>query len=260
MPPAVASHVMVQLSTERVRVRPYECDIYGHLNNANYLRLMTLADASDPPVGRLRRTHVDFIRSVGPGDGVTIASARDTTGNGYERRSYRISSEGTDVTTAVADFLADDGDDDGAPFPPPPEPPPGVFTMRRPVEWRDVGIDGTVPFAALAALAEDAGIRVVAAHDWPMTRCAAEGFAIVLRTIDAEVAAPAGLDDEIRIDTFASGMRRSMITRHYLLSRVGDGAEVARLSSLYVWVDLETNRPIRVPEAFIADLIPNLVP
>jgi acyl-CoA thioesterase FadM len=121
-------------------------------------------------------------------------------------------------------------------------------------------MDGTVPLASIAALAEDAGIRVVAAHGWPMSRCADHGFAIVLRSIVAEIGEPAGLDDEIRIDTFARGMRRSMITRHYLLSRAADGAPIARLDSLYVWIDLDDNRPIRVPEAFIADLAPNIAP
>jgi acyl-CoA thioesterase FadM len=251
---------MAQLSTERVRIRRYECDVYGHLNNANYLRLLTLADESDPPAGTLVRAHVEFVRPVGPGDGVTITASTEEPTTGHERRSYRLTSQGSDVATAVFEYATGDAFDTGTAVAEPPHPPPGVYTMRRPVEWRDVGVDGAVPVAALAALAEDAGIRVVAAHAWPMTRCAAEGFAIVLRTIDVEMGASAGLDDEIRIETFASGMRRSMITRHYLLHRESDGAEIARFASLYVWVDLETNRPIRVPEVFIDDLRPNLVP
>ena len=251
---------MGHLSIERVRVRPYECDIYGHLNNANYLRLMTLGDASRPPVGAMIRTRAEFIRSVGPGDGITIAVEQEAVGDGYERRRYLLSSDGAEVTRATCDFVAEDGHDEGDAVPLLPPLPPGVFTVVRPVEWRDVGIDGRVPFASLAAIAEDAGIRVVAAYDWPMTRCAEEGFAIVLRSIDAEIMGQVGLDDEIRIDTFASGMRRSMITRHYRVTKAGDGAPVARISSLYVWVDLASNRPIRVPESFVADVGPNLAP
>lgn len=249
---------MSQLATERVRVRGYECDIYGHLNNANYLRLMSLVDEALPPIGRLIRTRIDFVRSVAPGDGVTISAVQDELADGYERRAYRLTAEGSDVTRAVSEFLENGGVDRGEPVATHPDTPPGVFTLSRPVEWRDVGTDGTVPMASLAALAEDAGIRVVSAHGWPMTRCAGHGFAIVLRSIEAEIGAAAGLDDEIRIDTFASGMRRSMITRHYLLSRASDGAPLARMNSLYVWVDLESNRPIRVPEQFIVDLTPNL--
>jgi acyl-CoA thioesterase FadM len=48
-----------------------------------------------------------------------------------------------------------------------------------------------------------------------------------------------------------------MITRHYVLSRSGSGKPVALVRTLYVWIDLETGRPVRVPDAFLADFAPN---
>jgi len=248
---------MPPLSTERVRVRSYECDVYGHLNNANYVRFMRLADEAHPPVGDLVRNHVQYLRPVGPGDEVTITVEQSAADPGYERRTYVLESGGAVATTGWAEFAAAPQHDRGTPIDPAPPPPPGTFSITRPVEWRDVAMNGRVGVAALAALAEDAGIRVAAAHGWPMTRSAGEGFAIVLRTMEAEIGAPAGLDDDLRIDTFVSHPRRSMITRHYLVCRVRDGTRVCRFRSLYVWADLETNRPIRVPERFLADFGPN---
>ena len=78
-----------------------------------------------------------------------------------------------------------------------------------------------------------------------------------LRRHDIEYGEPVGLDDELVISTWVSDPRRSMATRHYLLTRVSDGARVARFNSLYVWVGLDTNRPIRIPLDFLEDFRPN---
>jgi len=250
---------MSALTIERVRVRGTECDVYGHLNNANAIRLMRFADERHPPRGAMVRHRIEFVRSVGPGDALTITVDVDEAANGYERRSYAVSDDESIVMRGCADFLEPGATDSGKAIAESPPPPPGSFVITRPVEWRDVGMEGTVGIAALAALSEDAGIRVAAAHGWPMTRCTDEGFAIVLRSMDAELTASADLDDEIAIETYVSDARRSMITRHYLLTRTSDGRDVCRFRSLYVWVDLATHRPIRVPDHFLADFAGNFI-
>ena len=73
-------------------------------------------------------------------------------------------------------------------------------------------------------------------------------------------AAALGLGDELEISTWASGVRRSTATRHYCIRRVSDGAEIARVDTLGVWVDLESGRPIRIPTGFMEDFAPNIVP
>jgi acyl-CoA thioester hydrolase len=90
-----------------------------------------------------------------------------------------------------------------------------------------------------------------------MERCTKAGFAIVLRRLQIEHIGPAHLEDEVRVRTWVSDPRRSMITRHYVLSRSGSGKPVALVRTLYVWIDLETGRPVRVPDAFLADFAPN---
>jgi acyl-CoA thioesterase FadM len=54
-------------------------------------------------------------------------------------------------------------------------------------------------------------------------------------------------------------VRQATVIRHYTVTRVSDGALLARARTLWVWVDLETGRPIRIPSAFLADFAPNIV-
>ncbi len=235
-------------------VRRYECDPYGHLNNANYLRFLVETAQDTPPPGVLRRVRLEFLRPCGPGDDVAVVET-GATSDGFTRRHYRFLLGEIPVATGEAEWVTDH--DRGDPVPPPPDRPRECFRIVRPVEWRDVGPHGRAHTGTLAALAEEAGIRVAAAYGWPMTRCSAAGFAIVLRRSELEIGDALGLDDEVRIETWVSDPRRSMATRHYLLERRADGEPVARFRTLYVWVDLETGRPVRIPEAFLESFAPN---
>lgn len=243
--------------SRRFRVRSYECDAYGHLNNANYLRYRQATDETRLPTLPLVREGVEYFRPLEPADDVLVECFDDDVAPGYERRTYRFVTDRGEAAKAYAEWAADTLSDRGDPLAEPPPAPPGEFAIELPIEWRDVGVDGRVNPATLAALAEHCGIRVVAAHGWPMERCTKAGFAIVLRRLQIEHIGPAHLEDEIRVRTWVSDPRRSMITRHYVLSRSGSGKPVALVRTLYVWIDLETGRPVRVPDAFLADFAPN---
>lgn len=239
------------------RVRGYECDLYGHLNNANYLRWMQALDEQNPVGRRPVRTVVEHLTPLEPGRTARVEATVERRADGYESRSYRFIADGSEVARGTAEWLAESATDIGQELPAPPPAPPGVFVLEKAVEWRDVGLDGAVNIASLAALAEDAGIKVAAAHGWSMTRCAEEGFGIVLRTMSAAYSSLAGLDDELIIDTWVSDPRRSMATRHYEIRRQGGGELIARFRALYVWVDIDTNRPIRIPDGFLDDFAAN---
>jgi len=105
---------------------------------------------------------------------------------------------------------------------------------------------------------EDCGVQVAAAHGWPMSRMKAEGFAIVARRHQIEYRQPAVLDDELELATWISDMKRTSAVRHYTVTRVNDGALLARARTLWVWVDPKTGRPIRIPETFLADFAANI--
>ncbi len=85
-----------------------------------------------------------------------------------------------------------------------------------------------------------------------------EGFAIFIRTHRIQYLQQALLDDEVEIASYAYAVKRATATRYYAMTRVTDGALLAQVNSVGVWVDLKTGQPIRIPDQFRADFAPNL--
>ncbi len=85
------------------------------------------------------------------------------------------------------------------------------------------------------------------------------GFGIFARRYRIEYRLPALLDDELEVSTWISDVKRSSAVRHYTITRAGDEALLARGHALWVWVDLVTGRPLRVPEDFAAAFADNIV-
>lgn len=281
------------------RVRHYECDAYGHVNQTNYLRYMQQAafDASaaagyDPDrYAALDRywlayeTEIEYLRPLRYGDSVQVKTWVADFRRVRSRRAYEFRKVGSGQLVARAhtdwvfvdtatgwpapvlpELMAaffPDGPPDPAPprkrFPSAPPPPPGVFKMRRRVTWQDVDSARHVNNAVYLAYVEDCGVQVAAAHGWPLKRIWAEKFAIVARRHQIEYRQQALLDDELEVATWVSGVKRASATRHYTITRVDDGALLARVHTLWVWVGLDSGQPIRIPPAFLADFAPNIV-
>jgi acyl-CoA thioester hydrolase len=281
------------------RVRQYECDAYGHLNNVNYVRylgeasLEALTAAGYDPARhatldrrwQTRRLDIEYLRPARYGDAVEVQVSMRAFDAAILHRSYAFHLVGSgdlvaqaqseavflDATTGqqadlpqeLADAFGAGEPADPTPtlqeLPPLPEPPPGVFTMPQRVAWQDLDMTGQVAGATLLGYVEACGFGVVAAHGWPAARMAAEGFAIILRQHQMQHFASAALDDELEIATWASGVKRATAMRHYTIRRARDGALLARVDTLGVWVELATGRPIRIPPGFMADFAPNLV-
>ncbi len=271
------------------RVRFYECDPYGHLNHATYLRFMQEAAFTASAeagydlvwyeeVGQqwlIRETEITYRQPVTNGQTVAVRTWVEDFRRVRSRRRYEMSLDGGEVVAEgatewvyvdsttfqpvavpaamIAAFLPEGQANPGERRPPFPEPPPatiGVFTARRQVQWRDLDPAGHVNNANYVAYMEDAGIDVLAAHDWPMERMTAAGFGLVAREFRVEYVRPALLHDELAIATWISDARRATAVRHYTIHRTADDALLARGRGLWVWVDLATGRPIRIPEAF----------
>jgi acyl-CoA thioester hydrolase len=286
--------------TEQFRVRFYECDAYGHLNHATYLRFMQEAAfgasaaagygpehyAATGQQWLIRETQVTYLRPVTFGQTLVVKTWVEDFRRVRSRRAYEmtLASEDepvahgytdwvyVDATTSrpvavpapmIAAFFPEGAPRQGEkrePFPTPPPPPPDVFTLRRHVRWRDLDPAGHLNNANYVAYAEDAGIAVLSEAGWSMARMTAEGFGIVARAFRIEYLQPAVLDDELAVATWISDMRRATVYRHYTINRVSDGALVARARGRWVWIDLATGRPIRVPPAFAADFAFNASP
>lgn len=280
------------------RVRYYECDAYGHVNHANYLRYMqeTAFDASaavgyDIPryqamnrTWLIKETDITYLRPLTYGDSVIIKTWVIDFRRIRCRRVYemRLASTGATVAQAITEWVymdsqtwrpikvpdeiaqayLPDGTSVEAPerekFPKAAPPPPGVFTMRRRIEWQDIDQLQHVNNATYMAYFEDCGVQVAAAHGWPMSRIIEAGFGIVARRYRIDYRESALPDDELEVSTWVSDPKRATAIRHYTIKRVSDHKLLARAHVLWVWIDLATGRPIRIPADFLADFGPNI--
>ncbi|MCO6449190.1 MAG: thioesterase family protein [Caldilineales bacterium] len=283
----------------RFRVRHYECDPFGHVNHANYLRYMqeTAFDASAAAgysmahyegIDRLwwvRETDISYLQPLTYGDTVIVHTWVMDFRRFRSRRAYELrrESDGELVASAATDWVFleasalrptlipsemvaafwPNGEPKSSParepFPTAPPPPPGVFVMRRAVEWQDLDMAQHVNNAVYLTLFEASSMAVGAAHGWTAERMMAEGFGIVARRYRILYKQQACFGDELELATWVSDVKRATAVRHYAMSRVCDGALLARAHVLWVWVDLKTGRPIRIPDDFRQDFGPNIV-
>lgn len=290
---------MPLLHVRAFRVRHYECDASGHVHHANYLNYMQEAafDASAAAgydlaryeaLGRhwlVRETDIEVLRPLCYGDSVQVKTWVADFRRVRSRRAYefRLVESGGLVVRAQTDWVFMEGAirrpapipremmvaffPGGLPEPAPPRPrfpsapppPPGVFRLRRRVEWRDIDAAQHVNNAVYLTYLEDCGLQAAAAHGWPMSRMQAEGFGIIARRHRIEYRQPAVFDDELELATWVSDVKRATAVRHYTVTRVSDGALLARARTLLAWVNTETEQPIHIPDAFLADFGPNIV-
>jgi acyl-CoA thioester hydrolase len=295
----VREQPMPRTHVRTFRVRYYECDAYGHVNHAQYLRYMQEAafDASAAAgydVARyqamertwlIRETEIEYLRPLRYGDTVHVKTWVEDFRRIRSRRAYeflrgesgslaaRASTDWVFLNTAtghpaaipreLVSAFCPEGAPDPAPrpgIPRPPPPPPEVFRVRREVEWRDIDPMRHVNNAVYLTYLEDCGVQVAGAHGWSLQRTEAEGLAIVARRHRIEYRQPAALGDELELATWITEVRRATILRHFAISRIEDGALVAQANTRWVWVDLETQRPVRAPASFLDDFAANMSP
>lgn len=281
------------------RVRHYECDAYGHLNNVNYVRYMqeTALDASADigwtneryqAIGHqwiIRETNIEYLQALHWNDEVEITTYIIDFQRVQSRRHYEFRRVSDNVLVAQADTnwvylntetqkparipqaMMRDFSPDSLPnkpayekFPTPPPQPEGVFRQKRRAEWRDIDSVGHLNNAAYMAYCEDASTQVGRNLDWTMKRMIDEGFALVLRRFRIQYLQPALLDDEIITSTWVSDVKRATALRHYDLVRESDNERLARAYGMIVCFDLDKQRPMRVPQHFLEAFSANIVP
>lgn len=279
------------------RVRAYECDPYGHVNHANYLRYMqeSAFDASAAvgydferyrQLGQqwlIRETDITYLRPLVYGDTVIVRTWVGDFRRVRSRRLYELRLAGSDepVATATTEWVYLDmttlrpatippemiaafrhpdtvAGDRREPFPEAPPPPPGIFRTRRRVEWRDLDQVQHVNNANYLVYIEECNVAAAAAFGWSMGRIMERGMGIVARRYRIEYREPALMDDELEVTSFLADIRRATAVRHNEVRRVSDGALLARAYSLWVFVELATGRPIRIPADFMATFGPNV--
>jgi acyl-CoA thioester hydrolase len=291
---------MIPTLERTFHVRHYECDAYGHVNHVNYLRYMqeTAFDAS-AAVGYdmdryrvmkrtwlIRETDITYLQPLAYGDSVTVKTWVLDFRRVRSRRAYKLYKADSSelVANAVTDwvfldsetwrparvpsemiaaFLPDGQEGEASKyenFPKSPPPPPGVFKMRRQVEWRDIDEQHHVNNTVYVAYLEECAVQVANSVGWPMTRMVEAGFGIVARRYRVQYLQPAVFGDELEVATWYSDARRATAIRHYTVHRPADARLLVRAQAYWVWVDLDSGRPIRIPADFLADFAANGVP
>lgn len=290
---------MPAIFTRQFLIRNYECDAYGHVNNANYVRFMQEAALSaSADVGWttdryresgfqwvVRETQMDYLQPATYGDTLSVTTWVDDFRRVRSRRMYEFRNVATDelIVRASTDWIYMDmekmrparipdeiilayspegkpteGDSRDA-FPDPPPQAPDTFSIVKRVEWRDVDTMGHMNNATYFNYIDDCSTQVGAYFDWSMERIQAHQFAVIARQQRMEYLQPLYLDDEVRIATWVSDVKRATAIRHYLFTRESDRETIARARVLWVWVDLQTMRPIRIPPEFLASFQHNIV-
>lgn len=280
------------------QVRHYECDAYGHLNNAVYLSYMQeSAYQASAAVGYdmvsyhqmdtvwlIRETQVEYLLPVYYGDVLEVRTWVADFRRVRSKRMYEIRRQASQelVCRGYSDWVYLDRQDERPrtipvemkaafmpehakqapaarqPFPAPPAPPPGVLKVRRQVEWRDLDPVRHVNNAVYAQYLQECGMQLGQTYGWPAERMWQEGFAIVARSHHIEYLKPAFLGEQLEILTWLSPFNRTNVVRHYLIRRELDGELLTQVNSRYVWVDLDTGHPIRIPEKIKRDFASNV--
>ena len=92
-----------------------------------------------------------------------------------------------------------------------------------------------------------------AANGWPMERYLGIGAAWVVRSHFIEYLRPAFAGDALDIDTWASSLALREVTRKYRFRRADQ--LLARAETKWVYVDIRSGRPKRIPEELLASFV-----
>jgi len=284
--------------TRLFRIRQYECDANGHVNNANFLRYMqeTALDASAAAgydhnryyeIGHIWLIHESEIEFKIPliyGDTLKIITWVEDFRRVSSRRVYEFYKEPsgnliakantdwifindqnrrpTKIPQEMIDAFYPEGEAKSFPirqtFPIPPPEPSGVFTSHFKVNWQDIDAVGHVNNAIYLDYMNECSMQMLRAHGWPWIRMKEHGFAIFIRQIRIKYIQPALLDDELSMATWAYNIRRSTSERYFVIRRLMDNELIAEINILGVWVNINNGKPIRIPNKFLENFKPNI--
>ena len=125
---------------------------------------------------------------------------------------------------------------------------PRIFTREITVTAADIDVQGHVNNLRYLKWMQDVAVAHSAAQGWSMARYAAAGMGWVVRSHQITYKRPAFLGEAITICTWISGFSPRMSPRRYLFWRAADKTILAEAETMWVFVDLKTGRPTRVPD------------
>ncbi|NDJ36646.1 MAG: hypothetical protein GYB64_18495 [Chloroflexi bacterium] len=273
------------------RVRYYECDAYGHANNATYARYFQEAafDASAALgytldwyeehgyVWLVRDTRIRYHRPAAYGQTLTASTWVDGFSRVRSERRYELHRDDALVADGLSEWAFLERDTlrptaipeevhcdflppgkanhmERSRFPKQPPLPAEPVIVHRRVEWADVDPMGHANNAVYFTYTEEAAVQAVAHFGYPMYELIEQGIAFFAMEKRIAYDQPALPGDLLRITTYLSDYKRVGGTRHFLLERESDGARIARAYTRWAVVNPQTGKPRRLDPAIEADV------
>jgi len=136
------------------------------------------------------------------------------------------------------------------------------YRLERRLSHADVDFLGELKVAALLGLLEQAAVEASTAVGFDAARYMREGRIWIIRRTRLQRFIPVGGTDTVDVETHVEDFRRARSLRHYTVRRAG--AAVAEATTDWVYCDLQSGRPARIPEAlqraFMGDNAPAPLP
>jgi acyl-CoA thioester hydrolase len=284
--------------TAHFTVRHDECDAYGHLNNAVYLRYMQEAAfraSADAGLGQaeyeamghfwlIRETEIEYMQPVKGGEDLAIKTWNEGFRRTMARRRYQFMRPGSEEPVAEAwtdwvflnrgtmrpttippeihsAYFPASSRAPGfarSPFPDIPPAPAGLFKLLRRVEWRDIDELQHLNNAAYLSYVEDCAVQLADHFGWSFDQWNEHRLAFVARKHRIQYLQPVLLEDQLEIRTWLFNVRRTSATRYYGIHRAADDELLAQVATLWALIDLESGRPTRFPSSFQEIIGPNI--
>lgn len=286
--------------TVSLPVRYDECDPYGHVNHANYFKYMGYAayaaadhiqaddtrSAGSDYVWITRESEVEFLSPVVFGNTAHITTwvsdfrrvrslrlydfhindnpkpaARAWTDWVYARKDTGLPAIIPDSLSAK--FLTKNGGEhrvERSKFPKMPRYAENVGNVPLRPQWRDLDPNGHINNAGWLSYIENGTIEFCESLGWTTDQMTANGFGIFARKYRIEYHKPAGMSDRFYLKTWISDRRRATAVRNHEIRHADDNSLLVRARCMYVWVNLETGAPIKIPPHFLKDFASNFSP
>jgi len=129
---------------------------------------------------------------------------------------------------------------------------PRIFTREITVSERDIDVQHHVNNLRYLKWMQSIAVAHSTAQGWSMERYAAEGMGWVVRSHTITYKRPAFLGETITACTWIAGFSPRMSPRKYLFWRAADKTVLAEAETMWVFVDLATGRPTKVPDTLRA--------
>jgi acyl-CoA thioester hydrolase len=130
------------------------------------------------------------------------------------------------------------------------------FTRRFRVRHYELDSFHHVNNAIYANYMQEAAIEASTEAGYSPAWYREHGTGWVIRQLSIRYHLQAAYGDELEVTTWVSDMKRVTSNREYKITRARDGALVVRARANWVYLDLKTGQPLRIPKEFEKDFDP----